>query len=365
MLPRVWACTWRISRLTVTTLRNASSNEQWDGPTFQAAGLSWRLVVRPRHSDAEPQQLAIYLELLDDTHAPVEFGQATLQIRGLSDVEINARFSKSKEHDSAHPKCSPWWRHFVLHSSLNSKAVLGDGPLGQLVISVTMRSRSFAEMKVPEPQAPSRADLIAAMLPVAGAPLPDGVDVVFKAAHGEGERIAAHSFVLALHSSVLRYALWSAAPANARRGAAASQPREVDVPEGITAAAFRRVVEYLYVHHDDDDLLDKNPLNIADVRDLLHAADLLDVPRLRETCAAELHKRLTVDDAVATLILAQSLSCTSLVEAALRFIAANASAVMRTPGWAELIQQPALLQTVVSTIATGEPPAKKVARMST
>ena len=61
--------------------------------------------------------------------------------------------------------------------------------------------------------------------------------------------------------------------------------------------------------------------------------------------------------AVSTLKLAHALSCTPLLDATLRFIAANAPAVMRAPGWSELMLEPGLLQAAMSTIATGEPPS--------
>ena len=57
------------------------------------------------------------------------------------------------------------------------------------------------------------------------------------------------------------------------------------------------------------------------------------------------------------LQLAHVLSFLRLKDAALRFIASDAHAVMRSPSWAELMQDQTLLQAVISTLATGEPPA--------
>jgi hypothetical protein len=178
--------------------------------------------------------------------------------------------------------------------------------------------------------------------------------VVFKVDDG-GESIAAHSFVLALRSSTLRASLFG--PLAATGAASASQPRELVIPGGIGAKAFRRVVWFIY-HDALPRHLNGSPLGVSKLHDLLHAADYLDVPRLRELCAAELHTRLAPDNAVATLKLAHALSCRPLLEASMRFIAADASAVMRAPGWAELSQEQELMQAVFSTIATGEPPVR-------
>ena len=355
--------TWTIPDLTLASFTGAVLDERWQGPTFEACGLRWRLDVVPNsRTDAEPEASAkFFVRLLDDTYAPVELAEVKLRVRGVADHEIKKRFFTGGAHDSEGPQSGTAWGFAKTHAFLATRTSLFLAG-GQLVSSVTLRSRTFAELNPPTASAPKRADLIAAALPAPGAPLAEGVDVVFKAA---GERIAAHSFLLALHSSVLRGALWGAAPtAASRRGAAASQPREVDVPSGITAATFCRVVAYMYLKDDDDKLPEDDqgqPLCLADVRDLLHAADLLDVPRLRESCAGELHRRLAPDNAAATLMLAERMSCAALKDAALRYIAANATAVMATPSWAELMQQPALLQAVVSTIATGEPPVKVAA----
>lgn len=103
------------------------------------------------------------------------------------------------------------------------------------------------------------------------------------------------------------------------------------------------------------------PLTVQQLHALFHAADYLDVPRLRAFCAAELHRRLRPSHAVATLQVAHALSCAPLVDAALRFIAANAPAVMRAPGWALVTQNAGLMEAIMSTMATGEPPAAGIA----
>jgi hypothetical protein len=338
--------TWTLEGLTLASFTGAGLNEEWDGPEFKACGLRWRLRVRPREvRDQRPTFVGVFLRLLDRTSAPVQLGDITLSVRGCDDIKITKRFCLGTKH-GADPKVVRGCGRTLEHSRLASNAgtILAGG---QLVLSISLRSRSFAEVLMPAPRSPLLPTLIAAALPVAGAALGGGVDVVFKAA--SGERVGAHSLILALRSSTLRASLWGPLAASAP---SVLQPRELDMPAGMDAAVLRRVLAFMYT----DELPQLEGLPLTEVHALLHAADFLDISRLREICAAELHKRLAPDNAVATLKLAHAVSCAPLLDTALRYIAANAPAVMCAPDWAELSQKQALLQAVLATMATGEPP---------
>ena len=339
--------TWTIEDLTVASFTGAASADKWLGPVFEAGGLRWQLYVLPNaeHHVKKVPAVGFYVQLLDRTSAPVELAEATLHIRGTKELKVKNRFYKGdKERFPEGPPCGAnWGWRLTTHEELARKAasILAGG---QLICSVTLRSRSFADLVLPIRRAPSLPALVAKTLPAPGSELADGVDVVFKAA---GERIEAHSFILALHSA----SLWG--PLAPQR---ATQTRELDIPEGIDATTFRRVLAFMYTDAVAD--IDKPDFSVSEIYALLHAADYLSVSGLREICVAELHKRLMPDTAVSTLKLAHALSCVPLLDATLRFIAANAPAVMRTPDWAELMLEPGLLQAAMSTMATGEPPSK-------
>jgi len=346
--------TWTLEDLTVASFTDAALGIEWLGPEFVACGLRWRLFVQPKKLRAADNEvvLVLFLRLLDRTSAPVNLAEATLRIRGLGEHKLSKAFSLITEHGS--PTVVAACGYSVSHSKFVSKSVAAlQG--GRMVFTAVLRGRSYAQVSVASPSAPSLANLIAASLPAPGAELDDSVDVVFKAA--DGELIGAHSYILALQSSTLRASLRGPlAAAGAHRAASTSRPRELDVPEGISAATFRRVLQFMY--HDVLPAAADAPLSTADLQALLHAADYLDVARLRQLCAAELHTRLAPDNAVETLKLAHAVSCAPLLDAALRYIAANAPAVMRAPGWAELAHEVELMQAVLSTMATGEPPVK-------
>ena len=345
--------TWTIEGLTVASFTGAARNDEWLGPEFEASDLRWRLFVRPNRvlpQSKEEPACGVFLCLLDRTSVPVELAEAKVHVRGTVARKLSTRFYKGDaKHFSEGPLCAASWGYYVTHAELTRKAdSILDG--GQLVISGTLRSRCFSDLAVPERRAPSLPALIAAAQPSSGSELSNGADLVFKAA---GERIGAHSLIVALRSSTLRASLWG--PLAASGAPSVSQPRELDIPEGVDTATFKRVLAFMYT--DVVPGCEMPGLSVSEFHALLHAADYLDVPDLREVCHAEVHKRLAPENAVATLKMAHALSCAPLLDATLRYIAANAPAVMRAPGWAELMLEPGLLQAAMSTMANGEPPS--------
>ena len=241
----------------------------WPAP----GGLRWQLMVVPHRIDSENNNspvTGVFLYLLDCVAVPVQLAEATFCVRGFEDSTLSPsgnRFSTGDDRDNgtdayendvlesesesddkeeddgrgggdddeddaeyvSSSNAGFTWTHSDL---VNNAAMVLAG--GQLVISVTLRFRSFSDLAVPRPLAPTLPALVAAALPVSGAAaLADGVDVVFKAA--DGERIGAHSFILALRSSVLRTSLWG--PLAPTGAASSSQPRVLDcMRKRITAA---------------------------------------------------------------------------------------------------------------------------------
>jgi speckle-type POZ protein len=108
--------------------------------------------------------------------------------------------------------------------------------------------------------------------------------------------------------------------------------------EGLTPPAFGALLHYLYTEE-----LEAEPSE-AQAAELLAAADRFDVPRLGAIAGARLAASLCVDNAAATLALADAHRAPGLKRAAAEFVGANASAVMATDGWEALCAaRPALL----------------------
>ena len=123
---------------------------------------------------------------------------------------------------------------------------------GFLTVTATLRGRSFAELQAPAPPEPSLPAEVSAALPAAGAAPPDGAEVAFRSA--DGERIWAHSFILATCSPTLRAALWGPL---SKQGAA--RCGELDMPGGVDVSTFRRVLKFMYT----DMLPSSEPGNVA------------------------------------------------------------------------------------------------------
>jgi hypothetical protein len=60
-----------------------------------------------------------------------------------------------------------------------------------------------------------------------------------------------------------------------------------------------------------------------------------DIEGLKQICAKELGKKLTVDNAVRLLILSDLYQANDLKKAAIRFINQHAPAVMKSPAWSD------------------------------
>jgi hypothetical protein len=65
-----------------------------------------------------------------------------------------------------------------------------------------------------------------------------------------------------------------------------------------------------------------------------------------------------MDNAARSLLLAEQHRCTLLKQACLRFIAAHAVDVLKTPGWLDLLRaSPELSGAIIATMAGQPPPA--------
>ncbi len=123
------------------------------------------------------------------------------------------------------------------------------------------------------------------------------------------------------------------------------------MPPEITPQTLRRLLHFLYT----DEL---EPESAEEASHLLNAADHYDLPRLFAICERTLCSALAIDTVATTLTLADQHGATALKHAALRYVAANAVAVMATPGWAHLASaRPLLVSEALHTLATGVPPA--------
>ena len=152
------------------------------------------------------------------------------------------------------------------------------------------------------------------------------------------ERVKAHSVILCARSSVFMVQL---------KGPLACSLEAVPVPEEITSETLRDTLRFIYTDKVD-------PSSAEHAQHLLNAADQYALPRLRAIAERKLETSLNVETAAFTLTLAEQHGSSALKDAALRFIAKNATGVLATEGWAHLkAASPALVDAVMLTLATG------------
>ena len=341
--------TWKIEGLDAESFTGAVpcvpgevGSPAWRSDEFEALGLRWQLGLVPNLLYKEVNGIAVMLELYNTRLADISDDSKLVVGRSL--------FRLSKFNQCISPSGGRMFRAWFFDPHPLSSGFAEYIPEGCMTIAVTLRARSFAELKPPEPRLPTLANEIAASFVSC-----NFADVVFR---GSGKGFRVHSYLLALRSSTLRALLFGPM---AQQLPSVRSPPVYDIPGGISAVVFRLVLAFIYT--DVTMPSDKHCAYFAQyamqhldgTRELLRAADYLDLPRLRDVMQAQLHSALAPDNAVATLQVAVQLSCHALRDATLRYIAANAQAVVRTPDWATL--PPQLVADVMHTITVGEPPA--------
>ncbi|XP_049794281.1 poly [ADP-ribose] polymerase tankyrase-1-like isoform X1 [Schistocerca nitens] len=136
-----------------------------------------------------------------------------------------------------------------------------------------------------------------------------------------GTRLVVHRAVLAERSPVFGGMF--------RHDTLEASTSEVAVPD-VEGPVLRQLVAYLYTL--------QAPQLSSLAPQLLAAADKYGVSALKARCEQLVAAQLSVETAAATAVLAIRHSCTSLRQAAVNFIKANAFQVMTTQGWADAVR---------------------------
>jgi hypothetical protein len=202
----------------------------------------------------------------------------------------------------------------------------------------TERDRCTPPPALPVPPPGLRDDMLAMLR--SG----EDADVVLRWA--DGSELRAHRNMLRRRSSLFSSRL---------SGRFRDDMQVVDVADDCARATMPRLLEFLYT----DEL---TPSDADEAAALLRAAGFYGVPRLQAICEAALGAALQPENAAATLRLADALSAPALRDAALRFVATHAAAVLDTDGWRELERDaPRLAAEALRTLVTGVPPPIKTA----
>ena len=335
------ACqTWELEGLTPAHFAAANVGEEIYSPVFDACGIKWKLSAYLGGNKAEHAgYVSVYLNLLSPD--AVVNADYTLQLSGKDEPRGSKTFCTGKP--AVEGSGSNWgWDALLSHEDIPDTCLPG----GVLTITATITLKGICEAAGPNPSSsitvppPSVTSELWALLD-SGA----GSDVTLACG---GQSVAAHSVILSMRSPVFRAQLAADSPL------VAADLSAVPVPEEITPTTLRRLLEFIY----SDELEPASPEEAgalllapscvptskaseaahtpAQAQHLLNAADHYALPRLRAICERTLSCGLEVVNAAHTLTLADQHGARSLKVTALRFVAANAVAVMKTDGWAHL-----------------------------
>jgi speckle-type POZ protein len=343
--PSVHVHTWRVEGLTLASFTGAKVGHRLGSPPFQACGFEWRLWLNPNGETEENKgSVGVFCELLTP--------DATVHISVRTSILGKPVVTDDTQKQDCYSTCIPlpagedasvlWGLDVSSHAELAAE-LAKYVPGGVMTVTVTLRlggSLSAAALANPVSlPAPGLSAELGALLASS-----KGADVILVCS---GERLEAHSILLCARSPVFA--------AQLEDGPMRADAAAVPVPPEITPQTLRRLLHFLYT----DEL---EPESAEEATHLLNASDHYHVARLFAICERTLCSALAIDTVATTLTLADQHGATALKHAALRFVAANAVAVMATPGWAHLASaRPLLVSEALHTVVTGAPPAARAA----
>jgi speckle-type POZ protein len=327
---------WRLTGVTKEFFTAAAVGHKLESPPFSAHGLEWLLKLYPNGDIAERKghiSLCVKLHTQNATATP----RVTFRAGAAPEYELQVlRVFSTCEPPPEGSFTSCGSGNFLTHKAL-LETFDAHVPGGVLTVRCTLRAGSEAVHNATNPIDVPAPGLSAGW----GALLASGEDADVTLTCGD-ERLAAHRLVLCMRSPVFA--------AQLREGPMQADASAVPVPPDITPHTLRRLLEFIYT----DEL---EPASPEEATHLLNAADHYGLRRLFSICEHALCAALAVENAAETLTLADQHSAVGLKHAALRFVAANAVAVMASAGWAHLVtSRPPLVLEAMHTMATGEPP---------
>jgi hypothetical protein len=329
---------WTLTGVTKDFFTDAAVGHEVASPPFSAHGFEWQLELNPNGHVADFAGcvgLFVRLRSQNTTAAPT----ITLRAGVAPEFQLGAGALFCTCMPLPGESAETWGTgEYLSHAKLLANFD-AHAPGGVFTITASLRLPGFD----------ARTNPIAVPAPSLsagwGALLASGKDADVTLLCSS-ERLSAHRLVLCTRSPVFAAQL-SEGPLQADASA-------VPVPPDITPHTLRRLLHFLYT----DEL---EPASPEEATHLLNAADHYSVPRLFGICERTLSSALSVDNAADTLTLADQHSAVGLKNAALRFVAANALAVMATTGWAHLFtSRPPLVLETMHTLAAGEPPEAPV-----
>ena len=329
--------TWRLTGVTADWFTSAAvgADKTEYSPVFVAFGKEWRLRLSPNGwGDSHIGHLSLLFLLLVSPDVKLfEPSVLKMTIGSLRKACSEMAFSTLKPQPKGTHKT--WgWGDFLSHAVLLASPA-SYFPGGVMTVTVQLKyyeMNGAAETSVVIPTSNISSDLARLL------ESDEGADATLLCG---AEHFKAHSLVLCARSPVFKAQL---------KGELASRLDAVPVPDEIDAHTLRRTLSFIYTDECE-------PTSAEEAQHLLNAADHYGLVRLRAICESHLINVLSIENVGYSLTLAEQHSAPTLKDAALRFLAKHAVAVVKTEGWAHLLSaMPALAGEAMHTLATGVPP---------
>ncbi|KAJ1269229.1 hypothetical protein BS78_07G194700 [Paspalum vaginatum] len=290
-----------------------------------AGGHVWRVRCYPRGDNKANNgaYLSVFLGLVSNAKNVSAIFEAFLLCRDGAPSSLRTRrcvqvYPPEGSDSWGFPQLAKW-------SDLASSDYAGDDGLVTFVFGVIVQRGSGSPITVP------RSDIgrhLGRLLDDA-----DGSDVTFSVA---GEEFAAHRAVLAARSPVFRAQLF---------GAMADASMSCIALQDIHPATFRALLRFVYTDAlpGDEELLESSAASAAIVdllQDLLAAADMYQLDRLKLVCAQKLWERVSAETVATVLGCAEMHNCPELKDICLDFFVEekNFKVAVLTEGYLRLMQ---------------------------
>ena len=332
--------TWRLTGIKALFFTGAPNGAagQICSPSFSAFGKQWRLVLYPNGDNAKGKgNVTLCLQLTTlQTSVTLENVTATF---GPSTYA----FGKTTLFSTMYPRpadCGEAWGKDVEDHAVISAAPQTFFPGGVATFTVNLRKCEFKAKKTTEvSELTMGVDIPSSRIASDLSRLLESGDDANVTLLCLKERIMAHSAILCARSPVFKAQL---------KGELACRFDAVPVPDEIDAPTMKLTLEFIYTDECE-------PASAEEAQHLLNAADHYGLERLRAICERKLVDYLSITNAAYSLTLAEQHSTPALKNAAIRYVAANAVAVVATDGWKHLLAStPVVAGQALVTLATGD-----------
>uniref|UniRef100_A0A0C9S325 TSA: Wollemia nobilis Ref_Wollemi_Transcript_15853_2066 transcribed RNA sequence n=1 Tax=Wollemia nobilis TaxID=56998 RepID=A0A0C9S325_9CONI len=314
--------------------------------TFTVGGYQWAIYFYPDGKNAEDNSLyvSVFIALASEgTDVRALFELTLVDQSGKGKNKVHSHFDRALESGPYTLKYrgSMWgYKRFLRRATLETSDYLKDDCLKiNCTVGVVVSATECPRHSIPVPDS-DLGQQFGLLLDNQ-----EASDVIFDV---DGEKFHGHKLVLAARSPVFKAKFFDSPEEDSK---------EI-VIEDMDPKVFKAMLHFIY----RDTLPDEEPLSPSSpssssqtetlAEQLLAAAHIYGLKRLRLLCESKLCKGISVNSVASTLALADSYNASELKAACLKFAAENLAGVMRSKGFEYLKENcPSLQSELLKTVA--------------